>query len=270
MISFDLDFYPRVFPRDEDERFALSDAIETFLSALIRNGNIIGEHVILELSDCYRVRVLCWSPDALDEANFSSYARDDLAKLRPLLARDAEFHRVPEVEREPTWCDCENPSGRILFTTFLSRLGSPVRCLYCRRDVPIYRLPLPKEAIERAELLSWQDDYQTLDTLYMNSGVGERFSYRQLARPKSDFMKRTRELAADVESSSGVPTYWLNRLVTGFPHWERGHSCPHRISARFARGKAASRPCGQECPRSQWGNPVTNRFNHYSFLMHAY
>lgn len=222
MIPFDLDFYPLTFPRDEDERYELFDRIECFLSALIRNGNIVGEHAVLELADRWRVRVLCWAPDALDEAHFTSYAREELTKLRLLLARDAEFHRVVEVERKPTWCDCEHPTGRVLFTTFLARLGSPLDCLDCRRDVPIYRLPLPEGATERAVLLSWQDDFQALDTLYMHSGVGERFSYRQLARPKSDFMKETRQLAANVETSSGVPTYSF--LLHAYQKW--GKHCP--------------------------------------------
>ncbi len=233
MISFDLDFFPAVFPRDEEERFDLTDRIEGFLSSLIRNGNIVGEHVILEQNDRWQVRVVSHSPDALDEANWTQFTRDDMAKLRPLLARDAEFHRVIETEREPTWCDCSSPTRHLLFTHFLDELGSPVSCLDCRRDVPLYHLPVPEGASERAALLSWQDQYQALDTLYMLSGVGERFAYRQLARPKSEFMKQTRELAANLETASQVPTYSF--LLHAYKKW--GKRCP--LCARKWRWKKA-------------------------------
>jgi len=53
------------------------------------------------------------------------------------------------------------------------------------------------------------------------------------------------------------------RIVTELPHWERGHSCPHGREAALPLANLCEIPCGQECPRSQWGNSVTTRSNQY-------
>ena len=218
MISFDLNF----FPRDDVDDYELDDRIEDFLSSLICNGNIIGEHVIEEHNDCCRVRVLCWSPDALDDANLTGWARRDLAKLNEFLKSAPQFERIVEVECEQMWCQCSNPTERLVFTTFLAKLSSPINCLDCGYGVPLYHLPLIKGAREQAIFLGWQNDYQALDILWMHSDVGERFAYRQLARPKSDFMKATRELAAKLEAATGIATYSF--LLHYNKKW--GNRCP--------------------------------------------
>lgn len=100
-----------------------------------------------------------------------------------------------------------------------------MRCGDCDLDVPLYRLPLcepPNGSQDASRFVNWQSDYVALDLLWLHSRVGERYATRQLERPKSDFMKQTRELAADLEKASNVPTYSF--LKHYYQKW--GKHCP--------------------------------------------
>ncbi len=220
MISFDLDFFPRDDARGDDlDDF--ENLLESWLASLLRNGNIINGWQNLELGDRVQVRAVAVAPDALEKRNWDTSAERDWAKLEPLFLTPPHFARVGGLPKEPTWCECAAPSGRVLFTTFLDE-GSPVGCLDCGQDVPLYRLPHLRVGGDHNDFRGWQADFQALDQLWMGSSVGERFAYRQLARPKSDFMKETRELAARLESTSGVPTYSF--LLHHHKKW--GKRCP--------------------------------------------
>lgn len=220
MLAFEMDFFPRTETRGDDwEEF--DGVLVSFLASLLRNGNIGESWQIIERENGVQVRVTTPTPDALERKNWSECAHRDWQKLETLFHRSARFVGI-EIERQKqTWCDCESPSGRLLFTTFLDE-GSPVQCLDCRRDVPLFRLPAEAASKERNYLRGWQAQYQALDQLWMACDVGERFSYRQLARPKSDFMRQTRQLAAQLETDSGVPTYWF--LMNYHRKW--GKKCP--------------------------------------------
>ncbi len=222
MISFDLDFFPLAEARGE-ELGQFDECLESFLGCLRRNGNIIGDHVTLELADRVQARVLALAPDALDEANLSEYARKDGEQVRALSARDPQTRRVEEKTSEQTWCDCQAPSFRLLYSQW-SRLISPVLCGDCWRDVPLYRLPLigDSQSKEHGELTTWLDTRENFEWIWLGSGAGEREAYRQLARPRSPFIKATRELAARLEAKTGVPTFTF--LKHYYRKWDK--HCP--------------------------------------------
>lgn len=222
MISFDLDFFPRDDARGHefeqfDERFA------SLLGCLRRHGNIVGDYSSLELSNRVQVRVLCLAPDALDEANLNEYVRDELERLRAVTTREPEFRMIEEKQVELTWCHCKAPSFRLLYSHW-NRLISPVLCGDCWRDVPLYRLPLPEysPSKEHGTLTSWLDKREDFEWIWLHSGAGERAAYRQLARPNSPFIKETRDLAASLEATTGVPTFAF--LKHFYKKW--GDHCP--------------------------------------------
>ncbi len=220
MISFDLNFFPRPESRGE-EPDNFENLLETWLASLLRNGNIIDDWQVLELSDRIQVRVEGIAPNALAEVNWGDSAKHDWEKLQELLLAPSDFHRVGKLPSEPTWCECMAGSCYLLFAKYLHG-GSPVQCLECGGDIPLYRLPVANTNVDRSTYRFWQSNYNALDQLWMASGVGERFAYRQLARPKSDFMKETRELAAKLEAASQIPTYSF--LLHHHKKW--GKHCP--------------------------------------------
>ncbi len=207
MISFDLNFFPRDDARGHEyEQF--DERLESFLGSLWRHGNIVGDYPTLELWDRVQARVQCLAPDALDEANLNGYAREELERLRVVTTREPNFAMVEEKQVELSWCRCQSPSFRLLYSHW-DRLVSPVLCGDCWCNVPLYRLPLFDESPskEHGTLTSWLDTRESFEWLWLGSGEGEREAYRQIARPRSPFMKRTREIAAQLEAKTGVPTF---------------------------------------------------------------
>lgn len=222
MISFDFDFFPRENARGHEyEQF--DERFETLLGCLWRHGNIVGDYVTLELQDRVQARVLALAPDALDEANLSEYGREELERLRALTTREPEFVLVEEKQFEITWCLCQTPSFRLLYSRW-DRLVSPVVCGDCWRDVPLYCLPLNEESSskEHSDLTQWLHKRENFEMLWLYSGDGEREAYRQLARPRSPFMKSTRQLAGQLEARTGVPTFAF--LKHYYKKWDK--HCP--------------------------------------------
>jgi predicted nucleic acid-binding Zn ribbon protein len=202
MLSFDLNFFPRDDAGDDTPN-DFQNLLDSWLASLLRNGNIATMWQVIEMSDRVQVRVVGIAPDALDRSNWDTPTQREWEKLEPLLLAPLDFYRIGNLPEEPTWCECQSPSGRILFTTFLDE-GSPVGCLDCGQDVPLYRLPHLSPYGGHNEFRGWQADYKALDQLWMGSEMGERFAYRQL------------------ESASGVATYSF--LLHYHKKW--GKHCP--------------------------------------------
>jgi predicted nucleic acid-binding Zn ribbon protein len=88
----------------------------------------------------------------------------------------------------------------------ISRL--PLRCGDCFRVVPFYRLPHADGRKSYEDILHWQRLHEWLDGLWTDSGVGERFAYRELSRHDSDLSKEGRQVCRRIERQSQVPTYY--------------------------------------------------------------
>ena len=103
-------------------------------------------------------------------------------------------------------CQCDHPQGYILYTHFIS-LSSPVRCLDCFGQTPLYRLPcMPSE--EFYELICWQSDYQSCDHLQMNCTVLEKPAINQLSKPDSSLSKMGLENCRILSELTGKPFYY--------------------------------------------------------------
>ncbi len=220
MISFDLDFFPHQDARG-DEYGSFDYWLDAFSSALYSNGNIFDAWNELELEDRVRVRATGPEEPALLQQNWSRYAKDSFRKATDFCHRGAIFQVIFEDVEDLSICACSQPELYILRTSSSDR-GLPVDCGCCGSAVPLYRLSHIKGEEDHYRLLGWQKTSSALDRLWMESGVGERFAYRQLARPRSDFFNLTRELAADLEAASKVSTYSF--LLHYHKKW--GKRCP--------------------------------------------
>lgn len=220
MRSFEIDFFPKSETRGEEfEQF--DDLVNWFLASLSHNGNIVGEWQILELEECVQARVLTPTRVSLNVEFFSVHARETLSKVLATSQRPPDFRCVKEKSDEETCCTCHEPGSYILFTTYLD-IGMPVDCGDCRRAVPLYLLPHLENEKSHQGLLYWHETYAALDTLFMHSYIGERFSYRHLAGPRSKLTRWTQKLAAQLEDKTEKPVY--SYLMHSYQ--ELGDDCP--------------------------------------------
>lgn len=120
-------------------------------------------------------------------------------------------------------CKCVNPSFYILFTTFL-HTSSPIRCGDCGNFIPLYKLPKLDGEEEYNSILGWEEEYKACDSLFMLSGVGESFGYRQMSQLTSNLTKEGLDICQKMTKKVQRPIYYyLHKYYR--PHKENCPGC---------------------------------------------
>jgi predicted nucleic acid-binding Zn ribbon protein len=68
---------------------------------------------------------------------------------------------------------------------------------------------LPLEFQRKNDLTSWQAEYVLYDRLWLNSGSLEIAAYKELTDPASQLSGEGRDICAEIEKNTGVPTYYF-------------------------------------------------------------
>ncbi len=194
-----------------------TDAVQAVLGAWRMNGQLCGrEWPIVEEDNGYSTVALSPERDSLKLGFNGTYVTAAIARFEAeglqmtweVLGKHAESSSA---------CACSNPSAYALFTNYLS-LVSPIRCMDCFRPVALYRMK-PMDSGEFCELISWQSDYQSCDSLQMNCRVLERAATREISNIDSNLTKTGRAHCETLAASSGRPFYY---------YLYRGHGRNHR------------------------------------------
>lgn len=213
---------------ENDPSDTLLDLASYFLGALRMNGQILGrEWPFCVVGNRLTTRVMMPEDVSLQAAFNNVYVSDYESQLR---AAGSEVVIV-DLGEDPAGgnvCACADPSGYLLFTNYLS-LESPISCMDCLSAVPLYRLPKTAHD-EYYDIICWQSDYQSCDSLQMNCAVLESASTHQLADLHSALTLRGRNIARDLERGTGKPVYY---------YLYRAHE--HRRGKK--RTQATTRPC---------------------------
>jgi predicted nucleic acid-binding Zn ribbon protein len=206
MFVCEYDFFPDL------DKTVVADLVNrelsSFIGDLYRSGQIVRDPWnVVELED--RVRLSCIIPaeDALDSRYYSRYAHRDLEQLLLKSRRPPAYRVLGKALGLPECCECKEPSSYVLFTTMLDD-QPPVECGDCGRAIPLYRIPLLEGEEEHSAIRRWAGTYQACDTLFMGSGVGERFGYRQMARFDSPLTREGREICRTMSERTGRPWYY--------------------------------------------------------------
>ncbi|MBE0544763.1 MAG: DUF2310 family Zn-ribbon-containing protein [Verrucomicrobia bacterium] len=184
----------------------LASAIWDYACALYRQGQIAHEYSISKSGS--KIRLHCLLPERCSlESHF--HDRRGKAALRcvtKLVSRRPARSVIGEADETPPACSCRSRSSLHLFTHMFDD-SSPLACGACGRPVPFYRLSA-LDIRTREFLLSWQSDYQACDRLFISSGFGEMWAYRQMSRLDSGLSKDGRELCAQVEAKLHIPVFY--------------------------------------------------------------
>lgn len=183
------------------------------------------ELISLSVGDRLEAYVQIPASDAFDDRFASEWTTKALKGFQEAGLSGPEFVEIDGHEAGTEACGCHNWSSLILFTTYV-QLSPPVSCGDCFRPIPLYRLPR-FESGEFNEVIIWQSNYQACDTLFMNSGAGERFGYRQTSRVDSALTRQGRDLCKHFEDKIGKPTYYyLHRYYRRSDAIEAARLCP--------------------------------------------
>jgi len=155
----------------------------------------------------------------------NKYVRSAHKRLRGIGLSEPTIRILgPELEATPA-CSCRRRQSYILFTTY-AHLGSSLHCGDCFSPVPLYRIP-PTDGESYDDVLCWETDYKSCDSLQMNCSTGEKFGTREISRFDSSLSKRGRKICARIESSTKKPAYYYLYRGSGKSlARERVRTCP--------------------------------------------
>ncbi len=185
----------------------ISHSLNDLLAVMRMNGQICGrEWSLITTPEGYATFVIVPEQDALEDRHRNKYVHKALDALgsaglsQPILTVLGEDIDGDEI------CTCGVPEMYILYTNYLS-LESPLRCGNCYLPVPLYRLP-PTYEDEYSDIICWQSDYQSCDSLQMNCQTLERAATREISRVDSSLSLRGRDICNKIFEMTGRPTYY--------------------------------------------------------------
>ncbi len=202
------------------------DIIYSALAALLKNGQLLnGDFLIAHRNKDYIAFVSLPDKDSLDNKYDSQWVRDNYATLEAGGFARPVIHLLGSALGTDAVCVCSRRNFFILFTTFLS-MESPLRCGNCFGTVPLYTIP-KKPNEDYNDILGWQSDYQSCDTLQMHCTTGERFGLREMSGFASSLSKQGRAVCIEIEKKTGKPAYYYLHRYNGISEkTERQRKCP--------------------------------------------
>ena len=188
--------------------------IYSMLGTWRMNGQILGKHFPVVSKREYFVSYLN-TPEkqSLSKKYNNKYGAKQYSNL---LGAGLAKPQIKVLGKEPeslSLCKCNEVKKYILFTTYLC-LESPLRCYECFGAIPLYKIPKTYHD-EYYNILCWQSDYQSCDSLQMNCKVGERFAMNQLLKVDSPLSKQGLEVCKTIESATKKKTYYYLYKGTG-------------------------------------------------------
>lgn len=231
--------------RRAGERETLEDLAESYLGTLAQLGHLCGPWFLTWTKGRLNAHVLLAAPAAFEPRHHTKRGKHDLKAVTTAFGKSPVWKILDDDAnvRPSTW---KGAPFLYLFTHAFD-WASPV----CRGDgkkpVPVFSLPLAEQ--QKSDLYSWQNGYSDHDKIWIGSGKLEIPAYRQLADPESDLSAGGRALCREIETATGVPTFYYLMRFWGRSKSEEKRPCPG---------------CGKDWKAEQEeGSP--SRFWHFDF-----
>lgn len=202
------------------------EVIDLLLGAWRMNGQILGDQfptARIELG--YRVYVTTLECDSISIDNQNKYVEKYTEALADVGLSKPEVTIVGDEPQSRGACTCLTTDFYILYTTYVT-LETPVRCGHCFNPVPLYRTPKTYDD-EYYDIVCWQSDYQSCDSLQMNCTIGERFAINQMSKLESPLTRIGLEICESILSRTGIPVYYYLYAWNGKNYEiEASRKCP--------------------------------------------
>ena len=204
------------------QREALKDAAESYLAALLKNGQIYGDYLFAWSNGNLVAYTHAARPDSLAERRHSEWGTSDLNSVVKLFGQPPACQIIDDdvPKRFASW---KRSTSFYLFTNAFAA-ASPLSCGDTGSRIPLYLLPLAQQT--REDLYFWDRAYDYHDNIWLGSAALEIPAYKQLADPTSDLSVTGRELCAEVERATGKPTFYYMHRYWGRNVVEAVRPCP--------------------------------------------
>lgn len=213
-------------PIKEENFESINDSVNYLLGTWRMNGQILGnQFLIAKTENGLEVYVNAPDLDSLSEEFNSEYASKYLSEI----SKPHVVMKITVLGEEPEGamlCECTKIKSYILFTTYIS-LESSLKCFKCFGVVPLYKIPKTADG-EYHNLINWQSNYQSCDSLQMNCAVGERFGTDQMSKYDSPLTKQGLKVCQSIKKKTGKKAfYYLYKATAKSYKSELLRKCPN-------------------------------------------
>ena len=212
----------------DTDQDALMDEWETLMAHYRNNGQLQGKHhtttqyLTHNTLECLAHTL---EIDSLHKKFNNAYVNQQMDTIERLCLSKLTFETLGKTRSDyQSACTCAQPNFYMLFTHFIT-IDSPLTCGSCFKTVPLYRLP-PYNGHDYYGIFSWEDNYQSCDTLQMGCVVGERWATNQMQDFESQLSKQGREICKKIEELTSTPTYYFLFNYRKFKGNQRSRTCP--------------------------------------------
>ena len=210
------------------DRDVLMDEWEMLIAYYRNNAQIQGKHHTITQYLTHNT-VVCMAHtleiDSLHRKFNNAYVNQQMDTLERLCLSKLTFETLGKTRSDyQSACTCAQPDFYILFTHYIT-IASPLACGSCFKPVPLYRLP-PYNGHDYYDVFSWEDNYQSCDTLQMGCVVSERWAMNQMQDFESQLSKQGREICKKIEALTSIPTYYFLFNYRKLKGNQRSRTCP--------------------------------------------
>ena len=110
-------------------------------------------------------------------------------------------------DEEEEFCNCNNGSAMVIMSRYG---GNPLVCLRCNNSVSLEKLEIDIETT--AKLQQWQQVYDSIDRLWLDSGAYESWASSELSNPNSDVHKRGFEVQKMMQKYGKFYYWWFQEV----------------------------------------------------------
>jgi predicted nucleic acid-binding Zn ribbon protein len=190
------------------DREELFEEFEILMGNFCKTGQIIGDYetpfVVENDLIAYQTSL---EKTSLSKKHYDEYTTQRIKKIEDWchskIITEVVGKAVPSYKGV---CNCRRPAFYILFTHILNN-SSPIDCGTCGKIVPLYKVPNLNYG-DRTDILRWESDYKSCDSLQLNCTVGERWATKQMSDQKSQLSKQGISVCNKISKLTGVPSYY--------------------------------------------------------------
>lgn len=206
----------------EVDRDAAKDVAESYLAALLKNGQICGDYFVAWANGKLTAYTHVAGTDALEDQFHSDWSTRDLDTVIDSFGGRPDVEIIDDAlpESVPTW---QSSSFLYLFTHAFDD-GSPILCGDSGQPIPLYSVPITQN--RREAVYFWSRSYNYHDNIWIGSGALEMSAYSQLADPESELSRTGRDLCANIEDATSTPTFYYMQRYWGYTDGESTRPCP--------------------------------------------
>ncbi len=195
-----------IFLNSDVDRIKVYDEFEILMSNLVKNGQIIGGSETSFISGNELISFqTSLEEDSLSADYFNHYTKERIEKIENWCGAKIKYEVIGQIP-SGSICTCAHSESYILFTTALNDSGQ-LDCGTCGKVVPLYRLKqLSSE--DRSDIIAWESDYKSCDSLQLGCAVGERWATKQMSDYRSQLSQYGLQICTRIREVTGVQTFY--------------------------------------------------------------